>query len=253
MRAAAHEGHPPGAVLRALNRAVLAETRPGEFLTAIFARLQARPGGGFELALACGGHPPPVLLDRAGAIKPLDCSGTLIGVVDDPDVTDVTADLDPGDVLLLYTDGLTEAGAPKHTLTTADVAELLASRVRGPPRRPPSAASRARLRRPGANCATTSRWSSDRSYKRPRPTGELRQGNLRHGDNEGGSPSPDALSRCCLTEEDRCVRPVGLTGVGAGLLTTLAVPAAALADPRTLEIWPTPASCRSRSGSTPCG
>ncbi len=125
MRAAAHEGHPPGAVLRALNRAVLAETRPGEFLTAIFARLQARPGGGFELALACGGHPAPVLLDRAGAIKPLDCSGTLIGVVDDPDVTDVTADLDPGDVVLLYTDGLTEAGAPKHTLTTSDVAELL--------------------------------------------------------------------------------------------------------------------------------
>ena len=43
MRAAAHEGHPPGAVLRALNRAVLAETRPGEFLTAIFARVEASP------------------------------------------------------------------------------------------------------------------------------------------------------------------------------------------------------------------
>jgi PAS domain-containing protein len=130
-RAAAHEGHSPAAVLRALNRAVLAETRPGEFLTALFARVQARPGGGFELTLACGGHPAPMLLDRAGAIKPLDCAGTLIGVVDDPRVADVTADLDPGDIVLLYTDGLTEAGAPKRTLTTADVAELLAeSRAR---------------------------------------------------------------------------------------------------------------------------
>ena len=42
-------------------------------------------------------------------------------------VTDVEAGLDPGDVLLLYTDGLTEAGAPQRTLTTADVAELLAA------------------------------------------------------------------------------------------------------------------------------
>jgi serine phosphatase RsbU (regulator of sigma subunit)/PAS domain-containing protein len=127
MRAAAHEGHAPGAVLRALNRAVLAETRPGEFLTAIFARLAERAGGGFDLALSCGGHPPPVLVDRAGAIRPLECSGTLLGVVDDPEVTELESGLDPGDALLLYTDGLTEAGAPQRTLTTADVAEWLAA------------------------------------------------------------------------------------------------------------------------------
>jgi PAS domain S-box-containing protein len=126
MRAAAQEGHAPGAVLRALNRAVLAETRPSEFLTASFARVAGRDGGGFNLAVACGGHPPPVLLDRTGAAKALECRGTLLGVVDDPEVNDVGTGLDPGDIFLLYTDGLTEAGAPQRTMTTADLAELLA-------------------------------------------------------------------------------------------------------------------------------
>ncbi|HEX6020734.1 MAG TPA: GAF domain-containing SpoIIE family protein phosphatase, partial [Solirubrobacter sp.] len=127
MRAAAHEGHAPVDVLGALNRAVLAETRPNEFLTAIFARVTERAGGGFRLDLACGGHPPPVLLDRTGAAKPLNCTGTLLGAVEELKIDDVQLGLDRGDVLLLYTDGLTEAGAPQRTLSTADVAELLAA------------------------------------------------------------------------------------------------------------------------------
>ena len=49
VRAAAVEGAAPSHVLRALNRAVLAEGRPGQFLTAIYARLRAHEAGGFEL------------------------------------------------------------------------------------------------------------------------------------------------------------------------------------------------------------
>ncbi len=131
VRAAAHEQRSPAAVLRALNRAVLAERRAGQFLTAIFARVSVRGDGGFHLTLACGGHPPPVLLDAGLARRALDCSGTLLGVVAEPDIVDAALDLDPGDTLLLYTDGLTEAGAPQHTLDTAEVASLLASVRRG--------------------------------------------------------------------------------------------------------------------------
>lgn len=125
VRAAAVQGLAPSSVLGALNRAVLAEGRPGQFLTAIFARVSERAGGGFDLTVACGGHPPPVLLAASGERKPLDVTGTLLGVLDDPHVHDVTTVLEPGDTLLLYTDGLTEAGAPAVTMSTEDVAELL--------------------------------------------------------------------------------------------------------------------------------
>jgi serine phosphatase RsbU (regulator of sigma subunit)/CHASE3 domain sensor protein len=130
LRAAALERESPSAVLELLNHAVLAEGRPGQFLTAIFARLEALPGGRFRAVFACGGHPPPVVLDAGLEPRPLRCAGTLLGVVEDPELEDATIELEPGDTLLLYTDGLTEAGAPSHLLTTEDVARLLAS-VRG--------------------------------------------------------------------------------------------------------------------------
>ena len=127
VRAAAQQQRSPAAVLKALNRAVLAESRAGQFLTAIFARVSERGDGGFHLTLACGGHPPPVLLDSGLVPRALDCWGTLLGVIADPSIEDVAVDLEPGDTLLLYTDGLTEAGAPQRTLTTTEVAELLAA------------------------------------------------------------------------------------------------------------------------------
>ena len=130
VRAAAHSHDSPAAVLGALNRAVLDESRAGQFLTALFARLKPLGGGRFRLTVACGGHPPPVVIDAEGAARELRSTGTLLGVVDDPRIADTVLDLEPGDALLLYTDGLTEAGAPERTLTTPEVAELLAQ-VRG--------------------------------------------------------------------------------------------------------------------------
>ncbi len=126
VRAAAQSLPAPSAVLQALNRAALAESSPGEFITAVFAFLRARGDGGFQLSLACGGHPPPVLLAPDLAPRELSCRGTLLGVIPEPAIVDAEAEVAPGDTLLLYTDGLTEAGAPVSTLTTEELAQLLA-------------------------------------------------------------------------------------------------------------------------------
>ena len=109
---------------------MLAEGRPGQFLTAIFARLAALADGRFRLVFACGGHPPPVLLDAAAGVAPAALHGHAAGRGRRPGAGRPEVELGAGDTLLLYTDGLTEAGAPARTLTTEEVAALLAS-VRG--------------------------------------------------------------------------------------------------------------------------
>lgn len=77
------------------------------FLTAVVARL-TREGDGWDVEVVSGGHPPPLLV-RDGRPEALSLPGTLVGVVVDPDVEAHRLRLGPGDRLLLYTDGVTEA------------------------------------------------------------------------------------------------------------------------------------------------
>ena len=65
---------------------------------------------GFDLSLASGGHPAPLLLraDGTADYQPVG-GGPFLGVIDDVVFTSTTIRLGPGDTFLLYTDGLTEA------------------------------------------------------------------------------------------------------------------------------------------------
>jgi len=113
LRAAAVYDADPATVLRNLNTVLLPE-RQGpapRFCTVIFGILTpAGTGGAFSLTLAAGGHPPALLMRADGSATALETpGGQLIGVIAEPRIVTTTVRLAPGDTLLLYTDGLTEA------------------------------------------------------------------------------------------------------------------------------------------------
>ncbi|MEV6804654.1 GAF domain-containing SpoIIE family protein phosphatase [Streptomyces sp. NPDC051132] len=124
LRASAQHTDDPVAVLEALNSALLADVWAGSrFCTAYFATLTPDAAGGFTVELATGGHPPayhlspappeavPATPTRVEAVRPK--GGMLIGAFPGARFASTTLHLAPGQALLLYTDGLTEA----HTST----------------------------------------------------------------------------------------------------------------------------------------
>jgi serine phosphatase RsbU (regulator of sigma subunit) len=64
---------------------------------------------GARVVAANAGHPRPFRYTADGSASLVEAQGTLLGVVDDPVLTDVAIDLAPGDALILVTDGVTEA------------------------------------------------------------------------------------------------------------------------------------------------
>ena len=109
LRAEVDHGHGPAEVLRRVNRAMLRETggSPFRFATAAHGRLHV-DGDGATVTLASAGHPPP-LVRRGGSVETVAAPGTLLGVYPDIELTETTVRLDRGDMMVLYTDGVTEA------------------------------------------------------------------------------------------------------------------------------------------------
>jgi phosphoserine phosphatase RsbU/P len=93
--------------LRALNDALLHD-ESDRFCTVVLSRLRRRPPG-WAMTLCCGGHPLPVLARSGQPPVALGRHGTLLGVLPEPALVDVEVPLHPGDVVVLYTDGVTEA------------------------------------------------------------------------------------------------------------------------------------------------
>jgi serine phosphatase RsbU (regulator of sigma subunit) len=63
---------------------------------------------GLHVRLSSAGHPPPVHVDVAGNARFVGRSGTLLGVVADVELSEDEIVLAPGEVLVFYTDGVTE-------------------------------------------------------------------------------------------------------------------------------------------------
>lgn len=122
LRAVAFRGDKPSMILSALNEAMLRQDSGNQFCTAVCARLEPEEGegGDVKLTLARGGHPPPLLLGGDGSLKELGESGRAIGIFEELELENLSMNLEPGDTLILYTDGVTEARSADGTFFGED-------------------------------------------------------------------------------------------------------------------------------------
>jgi serine phosphatase RsbU (regulator of sigma subunit) len=123
IRAAAVRRRSPSAILRWLSDAMIQQSadRDGRFCTIACAHLDVSRSPP-RITVACGGHPLPLVVRAGGAVEELGTPGTLLGLVANPDLQDRSTELRGGDTLVLYTDGLTEAGAPEHVWEPEELA-----------------------------------------------------------------------------------------------------------------------------------
>jgi PAS domain S-box-containing protein len=131
-------GWPPSRVLAEVSAAIAADEPASNgladprFCTMALATLEpvVRCDGeehvvGADVVLALGGHPRPLLLRADGDVTEVGIPGTLLGVVEDPELHDVRLRLHPGEALLLFTDGVTEARRDHEVLGEERLLRLL--------------------------------------------------------------------------------------------------------------------------------
>jgi serine phosphatase RsbU (regulator of sigma subunit) len=96
-----------GAVLTALNRSLAEEMESGMFVTLALLILEPEQR---RLTISSAGHPPPLLRSGDGSVSALKINTSIpLGIFEDHQYGETRHTLKPGDSVLLYTDGVTEA------------------------------------------------------------------------------------------------------------------------------------------------
>ena len=113
IRATAIRSRRPGSILRLLNEAVHAQY-PERFCTVLYSRLR-RYGPSWRLTVASGGHPPCLHVHASGEVTELGEPGIIVGPFARSSFPETSAELLPGDALVFYTDGVSEARGPAKT------------------------------------------------------------------------------------------------------------------------------------------
>jgi serine phosphatase RsbU (regulator of sigma subunit) len=106
LRLRAKELDGPAAIIKDLDQVFRQITSTATFVTMFYARFdQARK----TLEYANGGHNPPLLIrTRANETMELESGGPILGILKDPQYSNTVVALNPGDILTLFTDGVTE-------------------------------------------------------------------------------------------------------------------------------------------------
>ena len=113
VRAAAFEAPTPADALQRVNELLLPDTRQGMFVTAVYAVLDQETG---EFTYANAGHNPPIWIQDQGQVEKLTRTGIALGVLGANPISQRKILINPGESVLLYTDGVTEAFSPEGSL-----------------------------------------------------------------------------------------------------------------------------------------
>lgn len=116
----------PSLVLGGLNDVVLARGEPERFLSCVYLTTRATPAG-IEATLVRGGHPTPLLRRADGTVEALEPAGALLGCVADASLDECDLLLSPGDLLVLYTDGVPETRRGNDQFGDARLRDLLST------------------------------------------------------------------------------------------------------------------------------
>jgi phosphoserine phosphatase RsbU/P len=95
----------PASLLGLLNQQLIESTPEAKYATLF---LGIYDGSARQLTYSNGGHLPPVLISEGGSSQALSCSGTVVGLLDHVEYPEATVQLHSGDLLLAYSDGVTE-------------------------------------------------------------------------------------------------------------------------------------------------
>ncbi|MGC1373636.1 MAG: SpoIIE family protein phosphatase [Candidatus Sulfotelmatobacter sp.] len=95
----------PGSLLSLLNHQLYESTPPEKYATLF---LGIYDGRSHRLTYSNGGHLPPILIGEDGRIRRLEAGGTVVGLFDNMTYDEGCVEMHPGEILLAYSDGVTE-------------------------------------------------------------------------------------------------------------------------------------------------
>ena len=101
----------PRRILSILNEAIIERSLADQFCTVAYTRLEPTAGGA-HLSVVCGGHPQPIVMRSNGSIERIGNPGTVLGLFNEISLEEQHLNLEKGDVIVYYTDGVLEARVP---------------------------------------------------------------------------------------------------------------------------------------------
>jgi PAS domain S-box-containing protein len=124
LRAAAMSGQSPADMLGTLHEALRHQPPGADLCTVCLVTLAQTSDDHARLTIALAGHPPPLLVSPSGAATRIGHPGTLLGVLEEIEIEESEVELHAGETLLLYTDGVPEAGRSSQPLGEHGLLEL---------------------------------------------------------------------------------------------------------------------------------